>query len=121
MSILIHDMDIPASCINCKFRYMDRMGMYAIDYCFNNQIVMKYMIDQTRPDWCPLHPIGEKPHQENCISHRQLLSKMTNEELAEWLRCFYGDACPPGNCPGFDNCYDCWLTWLNSEEWNDCT
>lgn len=37
---------------------------------------------------------------------------MTDEELAEYIRVFFPEACPPRNCPGEDFCYNCWLGWL---------
>lgn len=39
---------------------------------------------------------------------------MTDEELAEYIRVFFPEICPPGKCPGEDYCYKCWLDWLKS-------
>ena len=39
---------------------------------------------------------------------------MSDEELAEYIRAFFWEVCPPIKCPGEDYCYKCWLDWLKS-------
>lgn len=48
------------------------------------------------------------------MTNYDLLISKTPEELAEYIRVFFPEVCPPGNCPGEDSCYKCWLDWLKS-------
>lgn len=54
-------------------------------------------------------PIRRKPK-----TNYDLFISKTPEELTEYIRVFFPEVCPPGNCPGEDYCYKCWLDWLKS-------
>lgn len=41
------------------------------------------------------------------------------EDLVEYIRVWFPEACPPGRCPGEDYCYKCWLDWLKQEAQDD--
>lgn len=52
---------------------------------------------------------------EKPMTNGDLIRQMTDEDLAEYIRVFFPEVCPPGNCPGEDCCYKCWLDWLKQE------
>lgn len=49
------------------------------------------------------------------MTNADKIRQMTDEDLAEYIRVFFPEVCPPGNCPGEDYCYKCWLDWLKQE------
>ena len=48
------------------------------------------------------------------MTNADRIRQMSDEELAEWLN-DHNFNCPPVDCPGEDNCVDCWIGWLKQE------
>ena len=58
MSKAILVIDMPKSCKDCNIMFTDNYS----DYCpCNRQDVFNYVCSDTRPDWCPLKKVPEKP------------------------------------------------------------
>lgn len=62
---------------------------------------------------------GEMPIEVLPMTNGNRIRQMTNKDLAEYIRVFFPEVCPPGNCPGEDSCYKCWLDWLKQEAEDD--
>lgn len=78
-------------CLGCK--YFETKLCYRCDSCY----------DQFEPIETPR------------LTNADRIRAMTDEELTEYIRVFFPEVCPPGNCPGEDYCYNCWLDWLKQE------
>ena len=90
---------------------------------------------QIVPNWCEKCEFDERDGgEEPCVrctvcgdnkptqfkpkkppSNADRIRAMMDEELAEYIRVFFPEVCPPGKCPGEDYCYKCWLDWLKEE------
>lgn len=66
MSRAVLVMDIPDSCMGCNFMHIDEEN--GVENCQAKEKVRKIDIEkETKPDWCPLHPLPEKKEKDSFL------------------------------------------------------
>lgn len=48
------------------------------------------------------------------MTNADKIRAMTDEELAKYMS-DHNFNCPPTDCPGYDDCSECWVGWLKQD------